>query len=554
MMVVLLTQVVTQTHTYTINNGFLNSTAPPLNLSSIQQFQPSLAARRVNVLWFASLTLSLMSASFGILVKQWLREYLSGEFVSPQTRLRIRHFRMPGLDHWGVFAIAALLPLVLQLALALFFIGLCFFTLDVHKSIGYTTIPLVCGWALLFVAASVAPALSPRCPYKVPLFKSVMRLTRTTLFHTVQLFKGLPSLPPKSEWPLARRWNWYLLGYDEEDAAKDTRCDIDILVDVDSSQTDDQLVMKMCMALKEMHASPEDTIDFVLKVINFRLDQKFTSPIPVMLDLSRLPVQTSTILMNAVADVLARQIKKFVLTEEIQYTPLMRDCLVLLLAQLPCLLTNSAAAVVSQCVSGTDARIVGTYKLLFEDVERGPESFKLTLRLQERLQNVFLHLEAYQAHSAMWKLMLSGCCSCDDFSSSCDAIRFVLQTHQSTIPAVLKENTLKILATYMLSQVKSGAEWNVWHQELLITLCSHKSKDEPQSWHGTLDRLIEHLLVDPKICVHFYRYLFDVSQYSPSVERLVQDVFPGSKGDSLALCHPQIPHVLITQFQSRRRF
>lgn len=109
----------------------------------MQQFTAPLAAKRVNVLWFAGLTLRLMSASIGILVKQWLREYLSGEYISPQARMRIRYFRAPGLEHWHVFTIAALLPLVLQLALALFFVGLCFFTLDIHSSVGYTTIPLV---------------------------------------------------------------------------------------------------------------------------------------------------------------------------------------------------------------------------------------------------------------------------------------------------------------------------------------------------------------------------------------------------------------------------
>ncbi|KAI0688465.1 hypothetical protein BC835DRAFT_1284579, partial [Cytidiella melzeri] len=125
-MILLLQQVALQTNSYVINAGFLNSTIPPL-IPTLPAFQPSANAIRVNVLWFASLTLSLVSASFGILVKQWLREYLAGEYTSPQARLRIRHFRNPGLDHWKVFEIAAILPLLLQLSLGLFLIGLCFF-------------------------------------------------------------------------------------------------------------------------------------------------------------------------------------------------------------------------------------------------------------------------------------------------------------------------------------------------------------------------------------------------------------------------------------------
>ncbi|KAI0697980.1 hypothetical protein BC835DRAFT_1269621, partial [Cytidiella melzeri] len=140
-----------------------STTAPPISQPA---FQPTKNAIRVNVLWFGSFTLALVSASFAILVKQWLREYLSGEYTSPQARLRVRHFRNPGLDDWKVFEITAILPLLLQLSLALFLIGLCFFTAEVHSTIGHTTIPLVAAWGFLFVAASFAPVLSPRCPYK----------------------------------------------------------------------------------------------------------------------------------------------------------------------------------------------------------------------------------------------------------------------------------------------------------------------------------------------------------------------------------------------------
>ncbi|KAI0738759.1 hypothetical protein BC629DRAFT_1300079, partial [Irpex lacteus] len=129
-------------------------------------FQPSLNDIRVNVLWFASLIFSLMTASFAILVKQWLREYLAVENPSPHARLRIRHYREPGLRTWKVFEIAAVLPLLQQLALALFFIGLCYFTASVHESVGDTSLPLVAGWAFCFTTVTMLPLFFPRCPYK----------------------------------------------------------------------------------------------------------------------------------------------------------------------------------------------------------------------------------------------------------------------------------------------------------------------------------------------------------------------------------------------------
>lgn len=148
----LLQQIATQR--FVFGPGFINSTtastAPP-------PFEPPLWAIRVNVLWFTSLLLSLSSASFGILVKQWLREYLAIDYAAPRERLHARQYRYPTMEDWKVFEIAAFLPLLLQLSLGLFFLGLCFFTSAVHQSIGRTTAPLVCAWVFLLFTMTIAP-------------------------------------------------------------------------------------------------------------------------------------------------------------------------------------------------------------------------------------------------------------------------------------------------------------------------------------------------------------------------------------------------------------
>ncbi|KAI0699582.1 hypothetical protein BC835DRAFT_540082 [Cytidiella melzeri] len=173
--IMLLEQVAFQTHSYVISAGFLNSTAPPL-FNALPVFQPPVNAIRINVLWTASLTLSLISASFGILVKHWLREYLVGNYYASSQvyHLRVRHSRKSSLEDWKMYEIAGVLPLLIQFSLALFLIGLCFFTAEVHSSVGHTTLPLVAGWGFLFLAASFLPALSPRCPYKTPILSSAI--------------------------------------------------------------------------------------------------------------------------------------------------------------------------------------------------------------------------------------------------------------------------------------------------------------------------------------------------------------------------------------------
>ncbi|KAI0090684.1 hypothetical protein BDY19DRAFT_854131, partial [Irpex rosettiformis] len=150
----------------TADSTVVGGNSPTITFADSPPFQPSLAAIRVNVLWFASLVLSLSTASFAILVKQWLRAYMAITSSSPQGQLRIRHFRRSGLDTWRVLGIASMLPLLLQVSLILFFVGLCFFTSDIHPAIGNTTVPLVCAWAFLFTTVTLSPAFSARCPYK----------------------------------------------------------------------------------------------------------------------------------------------------------------------------------------------------------------------------------------------------------------------------------------------------------------------------------------------------------------------------------------------------
>ncbi|KAI0341522.1 hypothetical protein BDW22DRAFT_1332634, partial [Trametopsis cervina] len=161
-----LRQISTQNTNYTIHGDVIYSTAPAPD--STPTFEPTDDAIRVNVLWFASLIISLATASFGILVKQWLRQYLRFFTSFPQGRLRVRNFRRSGFESWHVLGIAAFLPFLLQVALGLFFVGLCFFTADVHPSVRNTSVPLVAGWAFILLFVTISPVFSARCPYQTP--------------------------------------------------------------------------------------------------------------------------------------------------------------------------------------------------------------------------------------------------------------------------------------------------------------------------------------------------------------------------------------------------
>ncbi|KAJ3549928.1 hypothetical protein NM688_g5129 [Phlebia brevispora] len=171
----LLRQIAGQTANYSFRGGYLNSTYDP---SQVTPFHAAVSDVRVNVCWFASLIVSLSTASFAILVRQWLREYITIDRTAPEECMRIWYHRSQGLSDWYLIEITTLLPILLQIAFALFFVGLCFFTTAVHPSIGTTSIVCVSGWAVLFTFGILAPAVSPRCPYKTTFLKSTFAFIR----------------------------------------------------------------------------------------------------------------------------------------------------------------------------------------------------------------------------------------------------------------------------------------------------------------------------------------------------------------------------------------
>ncbi|KAI0093784.1 hypothetical protein BDY19DRAFT_918945 [Irpex rosettiformis] len=248
-----------------LNHAFL-STSDPSNTSD--------ALVLVNILWFASLISSLVAASFSMLVKHWLREYLAVNNPSAQARLRVRRYREPSLTVWMVFEIAAALPFLLQLALALFFAGLCIFTTSVHTTVGRTTTALVCAWAFCFLVVTILPAFFPRCPYKTAFLSQFLKWIHN-------------SLPPDL------KAHNYL---SEKRLIKDTSNDLKILTDVDALQGDDELLGTTILeSIGQFHRPTlPRLVEFLQQILNHRCQvvraqaQAADVPWPVNSDLGSL--------------------------------------------------------------------------------------------------------------------------------------------------------------------------------------------------------------------------------------------------------------------------
>ncbi|PBK93088.1 hypothetical protein ARMGADRAFT_870956, partial [Armillaria gallica] len=110
-----------------IANGSPVESIPVSSLNPQTAFVPSATDVWVNGLWFTSLFLSLTTALVAVLVKQWLHHYVVLPSGTPRERCFVRQYRYLGFQKWRVEVIVGVLPVLMHLALALFFIGLSLF-------------------------------------------------------------------------------------------------------------------------------------------------------------------------------------------------------------------------------------------------------------------------------------------------------------------------------------------------------------------------------------------------------------------------------------------
>ena len=159
--------------------------------SANPSFTPSSAARWVNILFFLSLVFSLSAATFGILVKQWLREYMkwNSTLGSPRENVLIRQIRFEAWEAWNIAATISSIPALLELAMILFLAGtvILLWTLDTVVAAVITVT------VALFMAAvsafTVLPVFYSRCPYKSPTawaFVSLVDLVYRTTSYTLR--------------------------------------------------------------------------------------------------------------------------------------------------------------------------------------------------------------------------------------------------------------------------------------------------------------------------------------------------------------------------------
>ena len=123
------------------------------------------------MLWFTSLVFSLDAALFGMLAKQWCREYLRWHSVNtpPRQNVLLRQVRFEAWERWGVASIIAAVPALLQIALVLFLVGLQIFVLTFTNKALAVVVSLAIGSTLIgVVVLTVLPVFYRLCPFQSP--------------------------------------------------------------------------------------------------------------------------------------------------------------------------------------------------------------------------------------------------------------------------------------------------------------------------------------------------------------------------------------------------
>ncbi|SJL00909.1 uncharacterized protein ARMOST_04223 [Armillaria ostoyae] len=152
-----------------IANGSPIDTIPVSSLNPQTIFVPTATDVWVNGLWFTSLFLSLTTALVAVLVKQWLHHYVVLPSGTPRDRCFVRQYRYLGFQKWRVEVIVGVLPVLMHLALALFFIGLSLFLHPLRAALSWVvwtgTVLLIVAYAIV----TILPMCFPQCPYRTPL-------------------------------------------------------------------------------------------------------------------------------------------------------------------------------------------------------------------------------------------------------------------------------------------------------------------------------------------------------------------------------------------------
>ncbi|TBU41418.1 hypothetical protein BD309DRAFT_1082092 [Dichomitus squalens] len=191
-----LQQISLQLNSFSVNppGALVNSTHPVTPFAPIPTAPVEAWAVWLNSLWFSALICSLASASIGILVKQWLHEYEAGISGTSVEIARLRQYRLNHLEKWRVAEIIAILPVLLQVSLALFLAGILVLLWHLHPTVASVASTLISLLLSFVVVTTVMPVFWRDCCYLSPPTYAIFRAVHRIHFLVTSLRKLFKAL------------------------------------------------------------------------------------------------------------------------------------------------------------------------------------------------------------------------------------------------------------------------------------------------------------------------------------------------------------------------
>ncbi|KAG8942627.1 hypothetical protein FRC03_002995 [Tulasnella sp. 419] len=128
-------------------------------------------AVRTNSIFFASLSCSLLVAIGAVQGKDWLTQYdHNGLAAKPQShQARVRQEKFDGLERWRFPLFVTLLPLLLQISLALFLAGVIAFLWEINSEVASVVMAIAMLGFVGYLASWVIAVYYPTSPFQTPL-------------------------------------------------------------------------------------------------------------------------------------------------------------------------------------------------------------------------------------------------------------------------------------------------------------------------------------------------------------------------------------------------
>ena len=261
-----------------ISQQISNSTTPAYAPTEFT-VSPSIAA--VNGLFFLSLALVLIDAFLAMLVKSWLQEFDRGwkKYTVANLRAQEREQRLRGLERWKLAELVALLPILIQMSLLFFSIGLLVLLFPIHLiSAIISSLALVTVLAFYVITTSVS-IFDAYAPFSSPVSRGFTILI-DTLWATWVTWHISHPLPPQGHEAKINSSRQSSLGNNRNTRPL-------------PPQGDDGIEKRTVVARSRFQVNPQMHVNILERLV--MITAEAVENIPVFLDLLDQPVKYPTV-------------------------------------------------------------------------------------------------------------------------------------------------------------------------------------------------------------------------------------------------------------------